>query len=221
MSPRAFFPTFDQLGATVPLFPLAGVLLLPRGVLPLNVFEPRYIAMVDDALAADRLVGMVQPVDPACRAPEPEVYATACAGRITQLEETEDGRYLITLTGVCRFAIEHEEKTPRGYRRAAASWTAFAGDLDDTPAASLDRQRLARALCPYFKMHGIAANWEAIECTSDERLITSLSMICPFEPREKQALLEAPTLADRGRLMIRMVEMAILGGEGEEGAVRH
>lgn len=229
MTPGPRVPTFEELGPTLPVFPLAGVLLLPRGHLPLNIFEPRYLAMVDDALASDRMIGMIQPAEPNSRAEVPALYETGCAGRITALEETEDGRYLITLTGICRFRVTAEVPTTRGYRRCQVDWTPFRGDLgapdEDAEHAGdhgLDRDRLGRALEPYFRLQGIKANWDAIAETPDERLVTSLAMICPFDPPEKQALLEAPDLVQRAEMMISLLEMAVLqqGSGGEDGA-RH
>ncbi len=213
---------FDELPGSLPIFPLSGVLLLPRGSLPLNVFEPRYLSMVDAALAADRLIGMVQPIDAAGgHSPrgEPPLYRTGCAGRITSFDETDDGRYLITLTGVCRFHITGDTLTKDGLRQAEINWAPFAADSTQPPIV-LDRDRLADALNAYFHQHEISADWEAINETPDERLITSLSMICPFDPTEKQALLEAPTLEERAEMMISLVEMAIQAPGGDAPA-RH
>ncbi|WP_188261802.1 LON peptidase substrate-binding domain-containing protein [Azospirillum tabaci] len=229
MSRNPIDPSLDRLPRQLPIFPLAGVLLLPRGRLPLNIFEPRYLAMVEDALAGDRMIGMVQPTDPACRLREPAVYGTGCAGRITSFAETEDGRYLITLTGVSRFAIMRELDGQRGYRRVAADWDRFSGDLIDplerggADGCGLDRARLLAGLKGYFKMQGLSVDWKAIDGTPDERLVTSLAMICPFSPSEKQALLETPDLPERAKLLIALVEMAILDShEGDGGgALRH
>jgi len=222
MSPKPFDPTFDTLPEVMPIFPLAGVLLLPRGKLPLNIFEPRYLAMTEDTLAGNRLIGMIQPSDPADRGNAPPVYRTGCAGRITAFSETDDGRFLITLTGLCRFDLMRELPPVRGYRRVTASWTRFADDLGEPGDADLDRYRLLDALRAYFKLHGLSANWDAIETTPDERLVTSLAMICPFDPSEKQALLEAPTLAERAHLMLAMIEMAVSGPRcGDYTTARH
>ncbi len=220
MSPGPFMPKFDQLGATLPIFPLAGALLLPRGLLPLNIFEPRYIAMIDDALAGDRMIGMVQPVDPEARVRAPAIYGIGCAGRITSLDETEDGRYLITLTGISRFRVGEEMPTTRGYRRVKVDWMPFEGDFAEPEEGTIDRPRLTTALGSYFTQKGIQANWDVIRQTPDEQLVTSLSMICPFAPSEKQALLEAPSLTERAGLMMTMLEMALLSGDGKDGA-RH
>ncbi len=214
-------PTFEDLPAELPIFPLSGVLLLPRGKLPLRIFEKRYLAMTQDALGAPvRLIGMVQPLDKADTQRNPPIYKIGCAGRITSFSETDEGQYLITLTGVCRFAFASELELVKGYRRVAASWDVFAGDFGDAAGLEVDRTRLLGGLKDYFKLHGIAANWEAIEQTPDERLVTSLAMICPFEPSEKQALLEAGDLAARAQLMTTLIEMALLEHKGGDAA-RH
>ncbi len=163
MSPNPFDPTFDQLPEIVPIFPLTGVLLLPRGKLPLNVFEPRYLAMTEDALSGNRMIGIIQPSDPLSRASVPPVYPIGCAGRITSFSETDDGRYLITLTGVCRFETVRELPIVRGYRRVDVSWERFAADLEESGPALFDRARLVEGLKTYFKIQGISANWDAIE----------------------------------------------------------
>ena len=194
----------------LPIFPLSGVVLLPRGRLPLNIFEPRYLAMVEDALSGDRMIGMIQPTDPAARCRQPAVYETGCAGRITAFTEAGDGRCMVTLTGVSRFVVMKELPVTRGYRRVIPSWDRFAEDLRECGGSDLDRLRLFAGLRTYFKTQGIQADWEAIEATSDERLITSLAMICPFESSEKQALLEAPDISERARLLIVLIEMAVL-----------
>jgi uncharacterized protein len=198
------------LPAIIPIFPLAGVLLLPRGRLPLNIFEPRYLAMTRDALAGERLIGMVQPTDPGAAGSNPPVYPTGCAGRITSFSETEDGRFLITLTGICRFHIREELPLLDGYRRVVPEWGEFASDVEDGPEPAFDRQRLLRGLRGYFQQHQISADWDAIASVPGERLVTSVAMICPFEPSEKQALLEAPDLDERARMLTAIVEMAVL-----------
>ena len=221
MSPNPFDPTFDQLPEIVPIFPLTGVLLLPRGKLPLNVFEPRYLAMTEDALAGNRMIGIIQPSDPLSRASVPPVYPIGCAGRITSFSETDDGRYLITLTGVCRFETVRELPIMRGYRRVDVSWERFAADLEEPGPTLFDRARLVEGLRTYFKIQGISANWDAIESTPDERLVTSLAMICPFEPSEKQALLECGSLSERASMMIAIIEMSVLDKRGGDTMARH
>jgi Lon protease-like protein len=179
--------------------------------------------MTRDALGSDRMIGMVQPMAEEERgAPPPAVYATGCAGRITTFSETDDGRFLITLTGVARFEIAEEMATTRGYRRVVPRWDRFAADLAEAKAgAKVDRQRLLNGLRAFFKLHTITADWAAIESTPDERLVTSLAMICPFAPSEKQALLEAPDLTERSRIMIALIEMAALRREGDDAPARH
>ncbi|HSK38691.1 MAG TPA: LON peptidase substrate-binding domain-containing protein [Arenibaculum sp.] len=222
MSPNPFDPTFDRLPGTLPIFPLADVLLLPRARLPLNVFEPRYLAMVEDAMAAgNRMIGMIQPSDPGDRSSEPAVYGMGCAGRVTSFSETDDGRYLITLTGTCRFNVAEELATTRGYRRVVPDWSPFESDLDPPGEVELDRPRLVGGLRAYFKQNGLTANWDAVENTPDERLINSLSMICPLSASEKQALLEAPDLGERARLMITMIEMAVFNQNDGNTSARH
>lgn len=226
MSASVFDPSFDQLPQTLPVFPLPGVLLLPRGRLPLNIFEPRYLAMTRDALAGDRLIGMVQPKP----GPEgqrggdvgsAEIYPVGCAGRLTAFAETDDGRYLITLTGLCRFHVTQELPTIQGYRRVQVDWNGYEGDLEASEdCCGLKRENFETALAHYFRVYGIQADWATIKEAPDERLITSLAMICPFAPTEKQALLEAPTLADRARVMQTLIEMAV-AERGSGDTARH
>lgn len=215
-----FDPRFEDLPKAIPIFPLAGVLLLPRGRLPLNIFEPRYLNMTADALRAARVIGMVQPVDAEAGGGDVAVYPTGCAGRITEFSETDDGRYLIMLTGLCRFDTVSELPPRHGYRRVIPRWDAYRDDLGEAAEVSLDRERLLRRLRIYLRAHGVDADWEAIEQISDERLLTSLAMTCPFEPSEKQALLECRTLSERRDTMIALMEMATVEAEDGE-AVRH
>ena len=211
-----FLPRFEDLPQTLPIFPLSGVLLLPRGKLPLNIFEPRYLAMTEDAIKSDRLIGMVQPMEEGAAGDQPPVFPTGCAGRITQFAETEDGRYLITLTGICRFRIERELPLFCGYRRVAPDFSSFRADFEPEQVR-LDRARLLSALKVYLKLQQLSADWESIQGAPDERLITSLAMICPFSCREKQALLETSCLAERARVLTALLEMAVLqGGTGQD-----
>jgi Lon protease-like protein len=205
----AFHPQLADLPPEIPIFPLSGALLLPEGRLPLNIFEPRYLAMIEDALAAGRMLGMVQgdPSQPRIDG-DSQVYKVGCLGRISSFAETDDGRLLITLTGVARYRIVAEVAGRRGYRRVSADYTGYAADLDiggDPPA--LDRAALLAALRPYFRARGIEANWEAVEQTADAMLVTTLSMVCPFEVREKQALLEAAGAAERASMLIALMQM--------------
>ncbi|MGQ0663056.1 MAG: LON peptidase substrate-binding domain-containing protein [Pseudomonadota bacterium] len=226
MRMRAGSPvSLADLPRILPVFPLSAALLLPHGRLPLNIFEPRYLAMIDDALAAPgRLIGMIQPI--AKEAPErpPRLYATGCAGRITSFNEADDGRYQITLAGVCRFNVVGELALHRGYRRVVPDFSLWQVDLTPPAAASqasgIDRERLLRSLKAYFTVNNITADWQAIKQTPDERLVITLAMVCPFEPQEKQALLESATLVERSRVMIALIEMSALKrGAGE--SVKH
>ncbi len=212
---------FEDLPVTLPVFPLAGVLLLPRGKLPLNVFEPRYLNMTRDALGVGRLIGMIQPRDPNDPADVPALYPVGCAGRITEFAETDDGRFLMTLTGVCRFAVVEEIAAMRGYRRVKVDWTPFRDDFSPAEPITLDRTRLVERLRRYFDTQGIAADWDGIKSSPDERLVTTLAMVCPFEPSEKQALLEIPTLSDRSDLLMALLDMAAAGGDPGDDHVRH
>ena len=211
----------------LPIFPLTGVLLLPRGRLPLNIFEPRYLAMTRDALGGERVIGMVQPHEPqddnrGRGGENPPVYPIGCAGRITAFAEADDGRYLITLTGVSRFRIIEEYPLLSGYRRVRPDWAPFGRDLEPDGASDFDRERLVRGLRAFFTQQGLNADWEAIEKAPFEQLVTSISMLCPFPPSEKQALLEAADLGDRAQLLTALVEMAAIKPTAEEGSgTRH
>ena len=216
------------LPESLPIFPLTGVLLLPRGRLPLNIFEPRYLAMIRDALGGERLIGMIQPSEPqqdnlGRGSPNPPVYPVGCAGRITQFSETDDGRNLITLTGVSRFRVVEELPLLSGYRRVIPDWQTYSPDRDVSDEPQFDRARLIRGLKGYFTGRQISADWEAIEKAPGEHLVTSIAMACPFAPSEKQALLEAADLAERAELLTGLVEMAAIKpttGEDDTGT-RH
>jgi len=204
--------SITELPRVIPVFPLPGALLLPFGKLPLNIFEPRYLAMVEDALAGDRVIGMIQPEDPEAVADDPSLYAIGCAGRITAFSETDDNRVLITLSGLCRFDVIGEQALKDGYRRADVEWTRFAGDMETLSDTNLPRDRLLPALRNYCQTRNIAADWKAIENAPSYQLVTSLAMLCPFAPNEKQALLESPGLVERAELMISLMAMAALDG---------
>lgn len=205
-----------DLPATIPVFPLAGALLLPRTQLPLNIFEPRYLRMVDDALRNGRVIGMVQPAGEAAIAAQgdpdakPKLTDVGCAGRLTSWTETIDGRTLITLTGICRFRIAGALETTTPYRQCTVSWDEYADDM--TPefgADKVSRERLLEILKAYLDTHGLQADWRAIKQSSNEALVNSLSVISPYGPREKQALLEAKTLEDRNQMLIALTEIAL------------
>jgi len=211
-----FDPTFEELPDVIPIFPLGGVLLLPRGRLPLNIFELRYLNMVRDSMANQRIIGMIQP-DPLNEEDDvTPLFRTGCAGRITSFSETPDGRYLITLRGICRFHVLEELPQVNGYRRVVPDWSAFYRDLQKDDG-SVNRERLRSEIKRYFNAKNISADWEAIEATPDEQLVTSLSMICPFAPSEKQALLEVPDLAERAQLIMGLMEMSALEPHGGDG----
>ncbi|HUY68148.1 MAG TPA: LON peptidase substrate-binding domain-containing protein [Alphaproteobacteria bacterium] len=211
----------SALPEVLPIFPLAGALLLPRGRLPLNIFEPRYVAMIEDALGHGRLIGMVQPTAE-IEGEAPPLYTIGCAGRITSFTETDDGRFLIGLTGLCRFAVAEElEPDRRGYRRVRPDWQNFLADLGGADDSEIDRERLLGILRNYFKMQSIAADWNAVQGTGNEMLVSSLAMICPLAPNEKQALLEAPDLRRRAELLVALLEMASMPSAEAEGAARH
>ncbi|HTW52180.1 MAG TPA: LON peptidase substrate-binding domain-containing protein [Stellaceae bacterium] len=210
------------LPGILPIFPLTGVLLLPRGRLPLNIFEPRYLALFRDAMEGERLVGMVQPSDPPIREMNPAVYPLGCAGRITSFSETEDGRFLVTLTGVSRFRIREELPLLSDYRRVVAEWDDFTEDRNPNEAG-FDRSRLTSGLRNFFAQCQVQADWSAIDQAPGEHLVTSIAMMCPFAPSEKQALLEAKTLGERAHLLTALIEMNVSGPppDPEAGVTRH
>lgn len=213
----------DSLPVILPIFPLEGALLLPHGHLPLHIFEPRYRSMVEASLGNGRMLGMIQPRI-ACDHPVPddaELYDVGCAGRIVSFAETDDGRFLITLRGVCRFRIGRELPMQQGFRRVRADFTSFLADLAAPETVELDRGRLLSGARHYLQLKDISCDWAAVEQASLPALITSLAMICPFEPGEKQALLECPGLGERGALLMSLFDMAILEGETAAAATRH
>jgi Lon protease-like protein len=210
-----FQPGPEQLPAEIAIFPLSGALLLPGGKLPLNIFEPRYMAMTLDSLASGRMFGMIQG-DPGQPRGErgSSVFQVGCLGRLSSFAETEDGRLLITLTGVTRFRVMEELEPRRGYRRVRADYTDYADDLEPDTPENVARDAILTALRPYFAAKGIDANWDAIEEMAGPSLVTTLAMVCPFGVPEKQALLEAPTLKDRAQSLIALLRMAA-HGDGE------
>ncbi|XDZ68626.1 LON peptidase substrate-binding domain-containing protein [Alphaproteobacteria bacterium LSUCC0226] len=222
MAGGIFDPEFDQLPMRVPIFPLPSALLLPGGQLPLNVFEPRYLAMVKHALATPtRLIGMVQPRDLAgdATAEEPPLFETGCAGRVSFFQESDDGRFVIALNGVCRFHRLDQQLDPNGFLVADVDWQPFANDLR-IDISALDRDPLMDVLRRYFDLKGFETDWTQIENSDNHQLLATLSMVCPFEVAEKQALLEADSMASRADLLIAMMEMAIHDETGGNDA-RH
>lgn len=197
----------------IPIFPLPGALLLPRARLPLHIFEPRYLAMLDDTLkTSHRLIGMIQPME----GRSGQLHKIGCAGRLTAFSETEDGRYMITLSGVSRFRVTEEVEGFTPYRRAKVSWDGF--DRDRGPVEKdrgFDRAEFVRLLGRYFEEQGLSTDWDAMREAEDELLINSLSMLCPFEVEDKQALLEAPSLVTRRETLVTLIEFALAGGGDE------
>ena len=206
------------LPETLPLFPLTGALLLPGGQLPLNIFEPRYLAMVDAALAGNRLIGMIQPMDDES-AQRPRLYGAGCAGRITSFAETGDGRYIVNLTGTQRFALAEELASDTPYRLVRPDWSAFDIDAGEDPTIDdVDREDLLDALRDYLEIENLQIEWEKAADASPQSLIVSLAMGCPFQPNEKQALLEAKTLAEQAQCLITLMELA--GGDENDAPLQ-
>jgi uncharacterized protein len=207
---NAHYRLDTDLPSTIPIFPLAGALLLPGGRMPLNIFEPRYLQMVDEAIAGSRLIGIIQPsLDGALRADgEPELCNVGCAGRIIAFSETGDGRYLISLQGVCRFRIAHELTAKTPFRQCKPA--PFLADLHEDQAASeIDRPSLLRAFRAYLQANDLEADWESVSRAENARLVNALSMMAPYGPAEKQALLEAADLKTRAETLIAITEMAL------------
>lgn len=205
-----------------PVFPLNGVLLLPDAKLPLNIFEPRYLSMIEDALGQGRLIGIVQPREDGVESPEgqPPVYDIGCLGRIVSFAETGDGRFVVTLLGMTRFRIARELPLHRGYRPVQLDYAGFEADLDVDEGRVENRQRLLECVQAYFAQAGIDADWSTIEEADDASLVTSLSMLCPFEAGEKQALLECPDTPARGEMLIDLMVLA-MHGDNATTTMRH
>lgn len=203
--------TLSDLPLAIPVFPLPGALLLPRAKLPLHIFEPRYLAMIEDVMKTpERLLGMIQPNGGR------GLHRIGCAGRLTAFSETEDGRYMITLTGISRFRLADEVEGFTPYRKFNVSWDGFERDLGPVERdPDMDRGALLALLERFFEDKGLSTDWDGIRDAEDELLINSLSMLCPFEPEDRQALLEAPELAQRRETLITLISYALHGG-GEE-----
>jgi uncharacterized protein len=198
-----------DLPKSIPLFPLSGALLLPRTDLPLNIFEPRFLLMVEDAMAGDRIIGIIQPRD-ADENEMPKLEKIGCAGRITSYSETEDGRLVITITGVSRFEVKKELKVATPYRQATVSYKPFEIDfVKETGARSVDRDQLITAFRQYLEANNMSADWNEVQSISTEVLVNTLSLLAPYPPREKQALLEAPDLKSRADVLVALTEMAL------------
>ncbi|SLN15987.1 LON peptidase substrate-binding domain-containing protein [Oceanibacterium hippocampi] len=210
----------DDLPRILPLFPLEGALLLPRGRLPLHIFEPRYRAMTQSAVAAAGMIGMIQPRAGDASGAAPALYGVGCAGKISDLTETPDGRYYFTLDGLCRFEIEEELESSEPFRTARVSYKRYLGDLSGETGGEPIRDALVQALRAYLDLRAIPADWQAIERMEPALLVNTLAMICPFAPNEKQALLEAPEVRARAELMVTLMEMAVLAANRQGGAIQ-
>jgi Lon protease-like protein len=207
-----YYHAFSDLPRSLPLFPLTGVVLLPRGQLPLNVFEPRYLEMVDYALSGDRLIGMIQPTENEETVLKPRLSTVGCAGKLVGFRETEDNRYLITLSGICRFRLTGEMDSTTAWRAGACDFAPFAGDLAQPADEDLPRERLLEALKTYLTNRDMQADWKSVMTAPGEALVNALAMMCPFDPAEKQALLEAQSFQDRTTTLLALLEMGGGGG---------
>ncbi|MEM6636993.1 MAG: LON peptidase substrate-binding domain-containing protein [Pseudomonadota bacterium] len=207
-----------DLPETIPVFPLPGALLLPRSRLPLHIFEPRYLAMLDDTLkTSHRLIGMIQPLEGPEGASGSGLHKIGCAGRLTAFSETEDGRYMITLSGMSRYRVIKEVSGFTPYRRTEVSWAGFERDLGPNEEdRGFDRAAFLDLLGRFFSAHSLSTDWDSLKEAEDELLINSLSMLCPFDFEDKQALLEAPSLPTRRETLVTLIEFALRGGMNEE-----
>ena len=216
------YGTSAELPATIPVFPLSGALLLPSGQMPLNIFEPRYLAMVDAALAGDRVIGMIQPRGECAKVgAAPDLCDVGCIGRIVQFAETGDGRYLVTLAGVSRFRILEELSVTTPFRQCRIGATDFS-DLDDPRRGEeeVDREGLLRTFRDYLSANNLEADWESVERASNAGLVTALSMMSPWGASEKQALLEAADHAERARTLIAITEIALAESQSSSASLQ-
>lgn len=206
-----------DLPDTIPIFPLPGALLLPRARLPLHIFEPRYLQMLDDAMKTKhRLIGMIQPRE-VPGSTEKRLQAIGCAGRLTGFSETEDGRYMITLSGQSRFRVKEEVAGFTPYRRCLVDWSPFGRDLgDEETDKGFDRKVFLAVLARYFAAMELSTDWSSLKEAEPELLVNSLSMLCPFSPEDKQALLEAPSLTTRRETLVTLIEFALHSGDNDE-----
>jgi uncharacterized protein len=215
MASNVAYPGPDNMPSVIPVFPLPGALLLPRGEMPLNIFEPRYIAMIDHALAGDRLIGMIQPEVMQGETGPVSLSQVGCVGRITQLSESGDGRYLVTLTGIARFRTVEEVHTDLAFRRMRVDWEPFA--LDYMPRHgedAVDRDAVISTLRRFSKANNLDVDWDSVKEAPNEALVNALSMMSPFGVREKQALLEASDLKTRGEILVALTEIELAKASG-------
>ncbi|MGO4572032.1 LON peptidase substrate-binding domain-containing protein [Microvirga sp. 2TAF3] len=223
MGMNAVYRGPEDCPSVIPVFPLPGALLLPRGQIPLNIFEPRYLAMIDDALKGDRIIGMVQPdADGGGSAQAPQLYHVGCAGRITQFAETGDGRYLVTLVGIARFRIEDEVPASTLYRRCRVDFDPFETDFTARAGeGEVDRSGVVKALRDFVEAADVRVDWQGIEEAPNEALVNALCMMSPFGVREKQALLEAQDLKTRAEVLIALTEIELArGGNGSDSTLQ-
>lgn len=212
---RKAYKSLADLPKTLPLFPLSGALLLPRTDLPLSIFEPRYLEMVEAAMVSNRLIGLIQPeADQGTN--KPKLMRIGCAGRITSYSEAEDGRLVITLTGICRFVVKREMKVTTLFRQAAVDYRAFEIDLvSGSGAPSVNRAQVLDAFRQFLESNNMTTNWDDVNAVNTEVLVNTLSLLAPYPPRDKQALLEAPDLKTRAEVLVALTELALkksLGG---------
>ena len=220
MTESVFTPNFEELPAVLPVFPLAGALVLPRQNLPLNIFEPRYVSMVTDALGEGRNFGMIQPQPGSEEEEVPALCRVGCAGRVTAFNETRDGRFVISLTGVCRFEVAEELQSRRGYRRVTPEWARFASDLDPGSEIELDLEQFEKIALEYFAARRLEVKWEAIRKLPPATLVDFLAVNLPLAGEDKQALLECDAGAARADLLRGLLAMAAAGPPGPSGT-RH
>ena len=213
MTRHSFTPAYKKLPPTIPVFPLAGAVVMPDAQLPLNIFEPRYLNMVEDALGQGRMFAMVQP-KPSGQGDNEAMSRTGCAGRITSFSETDDGRFLIVLTGVCRFDIEEELSTLRGYRRVIADWQRFRTDYEPGHLEAGEREHLTQLLRIHARTESLQVAWDDLAELDDARFVNLLACRLPFSPEDKQSLIESVILAERATLLKALLEMSLEGREG-------
>ena len=206
--PSPFLPRFVDLPGEIPVFPLAGAIVMPGIQLPLNIFEPRYLNLVQDALGTDHLIGMIQPLTGQEEVELPLLHKIGCAGRITSYSETNDGRIVIVLTGVCRFELQQELEERHGYRRVQAGWDRFAQDFLTEQEGIVNRERFLASLRNYVRPRGVEIPWDDLKAMADLDLVNLLTAHLPLAPEDKQALIETNTLRDRAELMRGLMDMA-------------
>ena len=215
--PTVSYTKIIDLPQLIPVFPLDGAILMPRGRLPLNIFEPRYLNMIDDAMASERIIGMVQTLAGGDRS-TPRLAQVGCAGRITSFAETPDGRYLITLGGICRFRAGEELFAAAPYRQVRADYAPFAADMTEPDTAAIDPEPIRVALRAYLGARGMEIDWEGVRDASPDALITNLTMALPFDSAEKQALIEAVKLQDRAETLTALLRFGAYGEDDDDDA---